>query len=602
MSSDTVYDIIFAGGGAAACVTAGRLAAADPSLKILIIEAGPHIRDVPDHVQPALYFRNLARAADTFSLHLSQPSQSLGGRGVVVPSGRCLGGGSGINFIMYTRAAASDYDDWEAKYKNPGWGSKDLIPLLKKAETYEPGGPTHGSNGPIHVSFRPDRINVGEQFLEVASKYDKERTSAKDSNDFETCNVYAPWAQYVHPVTGRRSDTAHHYIYNQIDGNPNLVVLTRKKVVKVLFEGNQAVGVEYIDDIQGRSKQTVTPSIAKASRLVVVSAGAFGSPAILERSGIGNPEILKKYDILQIVDLPGVGENYMDHNRLFLPYFVSDDADTLDTIFREGQSAIQSLVDEWTKTGKGLLTHNSIDAGIKMRPNAEDLRVIGPEFEQRWNEYFANTPDKPVMWIGALGAYAGTNPDAPRRKMVTMGYYSEYPVSVGHAHITSATDLYSQLNFHAGFLDNPVDLGILRWAYKKSREYIRRMKMYRGEYSEEHPQFSKGSKAGTGPAEGPVDINAPDIVYSAEDDKIIDDFTRRNVETTWHSIGTCAMKPREKMGVVDPRLNVYGTKGLKVADCSITPSNVGANTYNTALAIGEKAAMIIAEDLEIKGV
>ncbi|KAF8627066.1 hypothetical protein AX17_006405 [Amanita inopinata Kibby_2008] len=598
--SDAVYDIVFAGGGAAACVTAGRLAAADPSLRILVIEAGPHTRDLPEHVQPAMYFRNLRSAAETFTFHVGKPSQSLGGRAPIVPAGRCLGGGSGINFMMYTRASASDYDDWKQEYKNPGWGSKDLIPLLQKAETHEPPAPHHGTSGPIKVSFRQDKVNVADQFLEVVAKYDKERPLTDDANNFTSCDAYARWGQYVDPVTGRRSDTAHHYIYNQIDHNKNLVVFDRKKVVRVLFEGNRAIGVEYVDDVHGRSKETVTPSTARATRLVVLSAGAFGSPAILERSGVGNPRILKEHNIEALVGLPGVGEHYMDHNVAFVPYSVSDEADTLDSIVRGDGASLQPFINEWQNSGKGLLAHNGIDAGIKMRPRSEDLEEIGPDFQKRWQDYFANAPDKPVMWMGLLAAYGGLAP--AHEKYVTMGYYTEYPVSLGRVHITSGDDAYGPLDFHPGYLDDPADLGVLRWGYKKTREFIRRMKMYRGEHTPVHPQFQKGSAAATASAEGPVDIEAPNIVYSKEDDEAIDEFHRQIVATTWHSMGTCAMKPREEGGVVDPRLNVYGTQGLKVADCSIAPGNVGANTYNTALAIGEKAAVLIAEELGIKNI
>jgi len=106
----------------------------------------------------------------------------------------------------------------------------------------------------------------------------------------------------------------------------------------------------------------------------------------------------------------------------------------------------------------------------------------------------------------------------------------------------------------------------------------------------------------TQPAGAPAEISAPRIVYSKEDDDAIDEFHRRTANSMAHPNGTCSMKPREQGGVVDARLNVYGVQNLKVADCSIGPANVGANTYNNAIAIGEKAAVIIAEDLGIKGV
>ncbi|KAG6830871.1 hypothetical protein H0H92_014236 [Tricholoma furcatifolium] len=282
-SPGEVFDIIFAGGGATACVTAGRLAQADPTLKILILEAGPLTKDMPDHIQPARYFSNLLRG-EPFTLHASKPSPALAGRSVVVPTGRCLGGGSSVNFAMYTRAAASDYDDWESVYKNPGWGSKHLIPLLKKAETYEPDitSPTHGSSGPIKVSYASEDSAVPSEFLSVASQYDKERQSTEDVNGFFECNAYGRWPRYIGTDTGRRSDVPHNYIYDHTK-DTKLKILERRRVVRVIFENTRAVGVEHVSDLGRGVEEIQEASVSFASKLVVVSAGAFGSPAILER-------------------------------------------------------------------------------------------------------------------------------------------------------------------------------------------------------------------------------------------------------------------------------------------------------------------------------
>jgi alcohol oxidase len=254
------------------------------------------------------------------------------------------------------------------------------------------------------------------------------------------------------------------------------------------------------------------------------------------------------------------------------------------------------------KDGKGLMAHNGIDCGIKMRPNAEELAAMSPEFDQRWYSYFANAPDKPVLLYLPIAAYGGADPAVPRGKYFCIAYFSCYPVSVGRVHITSGTSPYAKSDFHAGFLDDDTDLAILRWGYKKSRELGRRMKYYAGDVVVGHPPFKPDSKAATSQSNTPTALTASDIVYSKEDDDVIDEYHRRTVQSGYHSIGTCAMKSRYQGGVVDERLNVYGVKGLKIADCSITPGNVGANTCNTAIAIGEKAAVIIAEDLGIKGI
>ncbi|KAF8703963.1 hypothetical protein AX14_014082 [Amanita brunnescens Koide BX004] len=591
------FDIIFAGGGATACITAGRLAAADPSLKILIIEDGAEIRDKPAHIHPVRFFENIYRnpASGIFHHYAGRVSDALGGRSPVVSTGHCLGGGSAVNLMMYTRAAASDYDDWENTFRNPGWGSADLIPLLQKAETYyDKTVPYHGYEGPLKISYCEDQINVADDFLDVAGNYDKERSLTEDMNGFFSCNAYGRWPKYIDPETGRRSDTAHRYIYNQIDVNQNLKVFCGKRVVRILFEGTRAVGVEYINGPGGQV------AIAKASRLVVLAAGAFGSPTILQRSGIGGQDLLNKHDIKQVADLPGVGEHYMDHVISAASYCASDDADTLDLLMRGDEKIKQPFIEHWSKTGTGLLAHNGADAGIKMRPGLEDLQLLGPEFDSTWENFFVPAPDKPVLALAIVAGMPLSVPEGPTKKFFSQVYFITYPVATGFVRITSATDAYAPLDFHPGFLDSPADLAVLRWGYKKSREIARRMKLYQGEYSTRHPKFPAGSKAEAKYSEGPVAIESPDITYTNNDDEAIDKFHRAGAATTFHSIGTCAMKPRDEGGVVDPRLNVYGTQCLKVADCSIAPGNVGANTYNTAVAIGEKAAVLIAEDLGIR--
>ncbi|KAJ7067084.1 GMC oxidoreductase-domain-containing protein [Mycena amicta] len=588
--SHSKYDIIFGGGGTTACIVAGRLAAADPSLKILLIETGEHTKDIKTHTQPGRYFANLSSAGDTFTFHTTKPSAALRNRPCIIPSGKGVGGGSCVNFMMYTRASPSDYEDWK-NLDNAGWGASDLIALANKAETFGSGtAKAHGTSGPLKISTVTNtsemQTETAKQFFAVAAARDKERGFADDANDFTeaSINKYAPWSRYMSPETGHRSDAAHHYIYSQ-EANKNLEILTQCRVRRVIFEGDRAVGVEYISHHPDTADKQAVVAVY-ASKLVVLSGGAFGSPAILERSGIGSAEILKAHDIGQVVDLPGVGENYNDHNLLLVPYRTADDAVTMDDIFHGNNEAIKPYEDRWMKDGKGMMAHNGIEAGIKIRPSRQELEVLGPGFTERWNQFFANQPDKPVMWIGILAA---------------ISYYTEYPTSLGRTHIKSS-DPFTPLEVEPGFLDKEEDVAVLRWAYKWGREMARRMDAYRGEFEPDHPNFPVDGQAKCGPAEGPVPIDAPDIIYSAEDDEAIDEYHRATVGTTWHSLGTCAMKPRDQNGVVDSRLNVYGVKNLKVADLSIAPTNVGANTYNSAIIVGEKAAVIIAEELGIKGV
>jgi alcohol oxidase len=323
----------------------------------------------------------------------------------------------------------------------------------------------------------------------------------------------------------------------------------------------------------------------------------------LERSGIGAKKILEEVGVAPLVDLPGVGENYQDHNIVFVPYLADDEADTLDALFQDDKDEVNKWVALWTTEGKGLLAHNGLDAGVKLRPSAEELNdELGPQFARRWAEYFANAPDKPVIWMGPASAYLGDPSIASARKYYSMGYYTQYPVSRGSVHIRSGDDPHVAPDFNPGFLKDEADIATLRWGYKKSREIARRMGLYKGEFAPGSPAFPAASTALCGAADGPVGIEAPDIEYTAVDDEVIETYHRNFVQTAWHSLGTCSMRQREKGGVVDGRLNVYGVQGLKVADLSVAPSNVAANTYSTTVTIGEKAAIIIADELGIQAV
>lgn len=200
-----------------------------------------------------------------------------------------------------------------------------------------------------------------------------------------------------------------------------------------------------------------------------------------------------------------------------------------------------------------------------------------------------------------LSSFLGDPSSVPVGQYATAGTYTAYPYSRGHMHITGSS-VNDPLDFDVGFFNdaNDIDLKKQIWAYKKQREILRRTDFYRGELAAGHPKFPEGSKAAAVEVEEALS-NVENLVYSQEDDAAIEQWLRENVNTTWHSLGTCKMAPREENGVVDTKLNVHGVTGLKVADLSIPPENVGANTNNTAMVIGEKAAEIIIAELGSAG-
>lgn len=208
-----------------------------------------------------------------------------------------------------------------------------------------------------------------------------------------------------------------------------------------------------------------------------------------------------------------------------------------------------------------------------MRPTDAEVAALGPAFQKDWKADFEPYPTKPAILCGVVNAFLADPSLVEPGQYMTMGTYTAYPYSRGSIHITDKEDPISGYEFDTGFLSHESDLKKQLWAYKMSREIARRLPYYMGELELGHPKFKEGSKAAL--FDGAQTGDVKDIEYSAEDDAAIEEWIRGNLNTTWHSLGTTAMRERSKGGVVDKDLNVYGTQGLKVADLSIVPENVG---------------------------
>ncbi|VUC33986.1 unnamed protein product [Clonostachys rosea] len=605
-------------GGTAACVVAGRLAEADPGLSILLIEQGQDNRGVQNIENPVFFLDHLLPTSTRTLFYKGNKAEQLAGREPIVPSGGTLGGGSSINFMMYTRAQGADFDSWNT----PGWSADEMLPFLKKVlylitlpfvlnpmpinppqlETYHGRGnpDDHGFNGPVQVTDGTFRSKGSESdFIKAAAE-----VGWPEINDLQNLNAnngVERWLRYV-SKDGRRQDTATAYVHEKIDNSkyPNFHVLTESKVVRVLLdEDKRAVGVEYTPNpaFQAAIGPTQHPKLTvKARKLVVVSCGAIGTPPVLERSGLGDPKILQRAGVDVKVDLPGVGHDYQDHHLILYPYRTAlEPNETIDRVLRNPHQR-QELI----AAKDPVLGWNSIDISSKLRPTEADVAALGPEFKDVWERDFKNAPTRPLMLMGLVSCFLGDPSTVPEEQYVTVGNYTAYPYSRGHVHITGR-EVDDELDFDVGYLNDKHDIDLKKqlWAYKKSREIMRRTAMYRGEVEAGHPAWPAGSKAASAVLKEAL-TDVKDVEYSAEDDKAIELWIRQNLGTTWHSIATCKMAPREENGVVDERLNVWGTKGLKLADLSIPPENVGANTNNTAIVVGEKAADIIIKDLGLR--
>ncbi|OAT10443.1 alcohol oxidase [Blastomyces gilchristii SLH14081] len=599
--AESDVDIIVVGGGTTGLITAGRLAQAKPDLSILVIEAGINSRNNPMVVNPAIYLSNIAPDSTTAKFYKSKASDYLGGREAIVPIGNILGGGSSINFMVYTRAQEIDYDDWNTE----GWTGKDMIPFIKKIERFQDTDPEidksiHGYNGELSVSAGGTYVQASFQKDFFKACEDIGIKKVPDVQDFKTANAVGRWNMWIDEKTGLRQDVPHNFLFPILDaGNTKLKVLTDSTVVRVLFdESNRANGVEYVPT--GADPSTA-PIIAHAKQLVLVAANALGTPQVLQRSGIGNKSKLEALGIPVVSDLNGVGSNYQDHHGVFYSYSSKATAEeTLDGLLTGRLPLEQALLLKASNPTRHLLGWNGLDCFGKLRPSETEVNEFGTALQEAWDKDFRHRETRPLMLMCAIAANLARKGPPVEGQYFSMVSYTAYPYSRGSIHITgkSVTDTPE---FDAGFLNHPADIMKLVWGYKKQREIARRLPYYNGPHHVGHPAFPPRSKAdpevvdAASKAKGyPVPIE-----YSEADNKAIEECIRENLTTTWHSMSTCAMKPREDGGVVDKDLNVYGVKNLKVVDLSICPSNVAANTYSTALAIGEKAASIIARELGI---
>ncbi|KAI0424088.1 GMC oxidoreductase [Xylaria sp. FL1042] len=401
----------------------------------------------------------------------------------------------------------------------------------------------------------------------------------QDLGDLDTNNGIQRALRYISP-DGKRQDTAHCYLYPRLqDGkHPNLHVLVQSKAVKILFDQTKrATGGVYAP--------------TQPAGLRTIKAMKWSSSL---RSGIGDPTVLNRAGIELVAQVPEVGASYFDHQVFSAPYRSKlDTRETLDG-FINGKFDVPTLMGSNDK----ILGWNGFEITGKLRPDAPSVASLGPDSEAEWNQNFANNPNKPMVGLTLIASNAAYPSKTLVGQYFTISVFNMYPSSPGHLHVTGPNP-DDPLDFDPALFtdDAGVDIKKCIWAYKTQREIARRMNVYRGELAMFHPAFATDSKAACVELQGPPASNNENIEYTAEDDAAIEEWLRNNIATTWHSAGTCRMLPVSEKGVVDANLSVHNVTGLKIADVSIIPRNVGAHTNNIAMVIGEKAAEIIIDEL-----
>ncbi len=290
-------DFIIVGAGSAGCVLANRLSA-DPANRVVLIEAGG--KDRHRYMKMPFTFMQLQFVERLSWNYWSEPEEALGGRRLWLPRGKCLGGTSSINGMVYSRGHPGDYDEWE-QLGATGWGWRDVLPYFRRSEANWRGkSEWHGDDGPMTVS----PIDASGPIFDATMQAARNRgwKVIDDQHGAETGEGFAPPEVTVHK--GKRASTATQYLH-PVGDRPNLTVITGALVTRVVVENGRAVGVELAEGGATR--------IIRVEREVVLAAGAYGSPKILLHSGIGPADELLTHGIEVVQDLPGVGRNLQEH-------------------------------------------------------------------------------------------------------------------------------------------------------------------------------------------------------------------------------------------------------------------------------------------------
>ncbi len=530
----TEAEYVVVGAGSAGCAVAGRLA--DAGHSVVLLEAGGPDKSMmfktPGMITMIHAEPKLKAKFDWGYYHV--PQANLNNRTVPATRGKIMGGSSSVNGMIFVRGHRDDFDSW-ADEGNKGWGYDDVLETYKKLENWEGGASDYrGSGGPVEVIENRDITDAAKSFVS-AGKAALGVAQTPDYNGAEQLGMHV-----IQESTGKgvRYSASRAYVTNNT--SPGLSVTTGATVSRVVIEGGRAIGVEVIE---GGAKR-----IVRATKEVIVSAGAYGSPHILQLSGIGHPEHLAQFGIAVHADLP-VGDNLHDH--LFIPTsWHVDNSPHKGNALYFGKSLLKAQLDK----EHTFMAHSVFESGAFLRTShatgtAADMQLLA------------------LPW-----AYPAPNQDAPVRlkpdQRPTWSVFSTLiqPKSRGTLRLASADPTVAPL-IDPQFLAEPSDLAVLREGLDMIRETMN------------HPSIAKHVKGEYEP--GP----------SYTGDKFTEEI-RNRATTVYHPVGSCRMGVDER-AVVDPELKVRGIEGLRVADASIMPNIIRGNTNAPSIMIGERAAEFI---------
>ena len=527
------FDFVIVGAGSAGCVIANRLSA-NPKFRVALLEAGGPDRSPWIHI-PVGYFKTMGNP-NTDWCYRTEPDQGLNGRSIKWPRGKTLGGSSSINGLLYVRGQPQDFDHWR-QLGNAGWSWDDVMPLFKRAETWE-GGDDHvrGGDGPLSVSKNRVDRDIVDSWLRAAVAAGHRWTDDYNQEDQEGVGYFQMTMK-----NGVRCSAATAYL-KPIRNRQNLTIITNAHSHKIEIKDGKAVAVRAM--INGQM-QTI-----KARNEIIVSAGAIGSPQLLMLSGIGAADEIRQHGISMVRDLPGVGKNLQDHLQVRPTYKCN--ALTINTETRNPFRLVAMAIEYAAKRSGPMAMAASLGTGfLKTRAELET-----PDIQYHIQPFSADNIDEGAHRFSAFTASVlQLRPESAGRLMLKSADPDDHPA------------------IHPNYLATKTDCDTIVAGLQMTRA-ICRYEPVRALITEEYK---------------------PGAAIADDDYDGLLDWARSHATTIYHPVGTCKMGD-DKMAVVDSRLRVHGVRGLRVADASIMPTITSGNTNAPTIMIGEKLSDLVLAD------